>query len=113
MLVGHPARGLGTEQDGRPALRRTGEDAVAGTQLLVQLAVGDVTGSAVDHARLVDAVHGPGIVVRRAVAEVPVTEGMVGLVAEELPMDDAAGQRCTSLASTRRWHAGCSQSQQT
>ena len=57
VLVGHPARGLGREHDGRPALGLAREDAVAGGQRLVELGIGHVARGLVELARLADAVH--------------------------------------------------------
>src|SRR5690606_35261312 len=56
LLVRHPARGTLVEHDGRPALRRAGEDAVAAGQVLVERGLVDVARHLVEHARAADAV---------------------------------------------------------
>src|SRR5690606_40146391 len=56
VLVGDPARGLGTEQDRRHALGRTGEDAVAAAEMAVEFGLVDVDRGLVEPARLRDPV---------------------------------------------------------
>src|SRR5690606_40439701 len=56
VLVGDPARGLGTEQDRRHALGRAGEDAVAAAEMAVEFGLVDVDRGLVEPARLRDPV---------------------------------------------------------
>src|SRR5690606_18858935 len=56
VLVGHPARGLGAEDDRGHTLGRAGEDAVAAPQVAVELGLVDVDGGVVEAARARDPV---------------------------------------------------------
>src|SRR5690606_14321264 len=56
VLVGHPARRLGAEQDRGDALGLAGEDAVAAAEVPVQLGLVDVDGGLLQAARARDAV---------------------------------------------------------
>src|SRR5690606_32192520 len=90
VLVGDPARGLGAEQDRRPAAWFAGEDPVAGGELAVQLFLRDVGGALVEGPGGGDAVHREAA---QAVAlvvpgiQVPV----VAIVGQPLRGDLAAG----------------------
>ncbi len=83
----------------RVDLRHAGDQHATGVDAQVR-EVGDIDVEAI----LVHALHRPGVVLGGGAAEVPVAERVVGHVAQELPVDDAAGVDEVDLQVGRAGH---------